>query len=116
MASVSAFVTTRIWNLDQGFDVYYDEIAQQQGDRWAQERFAESVMDDLLDWWKNERDPKKPSFLWAHLYDPHHPHVTHSKATRALKIPTMLRLPIWMIKLIDCINKYLRMHPIPSGS
>ena len=77
VASVSAFVTTRIWNLDQGFDVYYDEIAQQQGDRWAQERFAEAVVDDLLSWWTNERNPDAPSFLWAHLYDPHHPHVTH---------------------------------------
>ena len=77
VASVSAFVTTRIWNLDQGFDQYFDDIAQKQGDRWAQERFAEAVMDDLLTWWKEERNPKEPSFLWAHLYDPHHPHVTH---------------------------------------
>ena len=77
VASVSAFVTTRIWNLDQGFDVYFDDIAQQHGDRWAQERFAESVMEDLLTWWKQDRDPDQPTFLWAHLYDPHHPHVTH---------------------------------------
>ena len=77
VASVSAFVTTRIWNLDQGFDVYYDEIDQKQGDRWAQERVAEAVMDDILNWWTNERNPEAPSFIWAHLYDPHHPHITH---------------------------------------
>ena len=77
MASVSAFVTTRIWNLDQGFDVYYDEIAQQKGDRWAQERFAQPVIDDLLDWWQHQRNPDTPSFIWAHLYDPHYPHITH---------------------------------------
>ena len=77
VASVSAFVTTRIWNLDQGFDVYYDEIAQQQGDRWSQERFAESVMDDILSWWTTDRNPNAPTFIWAHLYDPHYPHVTH---------------------------------------
>ena len=104
VVAVSAFVTTRIWNLDQGFDVYYDEIAQQQGDRWAQERFAVSVMDDLISWWKNDRNPNNPSFLWAHLYDPHHPHVTH-QAMKASQIPTMLKLHIWMIRLIDCIRR-----------
>ena len=41
VASVSAFVTTRIWNLDQGFDVYYDELAQQ--GPLVTERFAERL-------------------------------------------------------------------------
>jgi len=77
VASVSAFVTTSIWNLDQGFDAYFDDIAQQDGGRWSQERFAEAVIDDLLQWWQTKRDPSKPVFMWAHLYDPHHPHVTH---------------------------------------
>jgi arylsulfatase A-like enzyme/tetratricopeptide (TPR) repeat protein len=78
VASVSAFVTTSIWNLDQGFDTYFDDIAQQDGGRWSQERFAESVVDDLLKWWTTERDSHNPVFMWAHFYDPHHPHVTHT--------------------------------------
>lgn len=77
VASVSAFVTTRIWNLHQGFDHYFDEIETQQGGRWAQERVAASVMDDLLSWFDTERESTKPFFMWAHLYDPHHPHIVH---------------------------------------
>ena len=77
VASVSAFVTTRIWNLNQGFDQYFDEIETQQGGRWAQERVAASVMDDLLSWFETERESTKPFFMWAHLYDPHHPHIVH---------------------------------------
>jgi len=79
-ASISAFVTTRIWNLDQGFDAYFDDIDQQKGGRWAQERVAEEVIDDLLQWW-DTRDPAKPTFMWAHLYDPHHPHIVHEEYT-----------------------------------
>ncbi len=77
VASISAFVTTKIWNLDQGFDLYFDEIDEQKGGRWAQERIAEEVIDDLLNWWTTDRNKDKPTFMWAHLYDPHHPHIVH---------------------------------------
>ena len=77
VGSISAFVTTRIWNLHQGFDVYFDDIATQSGGRWAQERPAVDVVDDLIDWWSNQRNIEQPFFMWAHLYDPHHPHVVH---------------------------------------
>lgn len=77
VASVSAFVTTRIWNLHQGFDQYFDAIETQQGGRWAQERVAADVMDDLLSWFNTERNTTSPFFMWAHLYDPHHPHIVH---------------------------------------
>ena len=93
LASVSAFVTTRIWNLNQGFDQYFDEV-KQQGGRWAQERVAASVMDDLLSWFETERESTKPFFMWAHLYDPHHPHIVHPQDTRVFPIPTMPRLLI----------------------
>lgn len=75
-ASVSAFVTTRIWNLDQGFDAYMDTVGAP-GDkdrgRWSQERPANEVVDDALAWLA-KTDPKKPYFLWVHVYDPHHPY------------------------------------------
>lgn len=80
VAAVSAFVTTRIWNLDQGFDQYFDTIAEQDGGRWAQERFAEQVVDDV-EKWLHTKDADKPFFLWTHLYDPHHPHITHEGYT-----------------------------------
>lgn len=77
VASVSAFVTTKIWNLDQGFECYFDDIDQQKGGRWAQERPAEDVIDDLLDWNQSQKKTDKPFFMWVHLYDPHHPHIVH---------------------------------------
>ena len=77
VAAVSAFVTTKVWNLHQGFDYYYDDIEKQHGGRWAQERPAEDVIDDLLEWNQSLKDSSKPFFMWAHLYDPHHPHIIH---------------------------------------
>ena len=71
-ASVSAFVTTRIWQLDQGFDTYFDTLGSSE-QRWSQERSAKSVTDDLISWL--EQAHEDPFFVWAHFYDPHHPHI-----------------------------------------
>ena len=73
-ASVSAFVTTRIWNLDQGFDAYFDDVASRtkQADKWGRERPADEVVDDLIGWLDEDREGA--FFLWAHFYDPHAPY------------------------------------------
>ncbi len=71
-ASVSAFVTTRRWGFDQGFDAYFDEIPTELS-FWQSERPADAVVDDLLAW-KAEQDGLRPQFVWAHLYDPHFPY------------------------------------------
>lgn len=68
-ASVGAFVTTRAWNLDQGFDAYFDAV-QGKG-RWSRERRAEQVVDDALGWVDEQVGPW---FLWVHLYDAHEPY------------------------------------------
>lgn len=74
-AAVSAFVTTSLWNLDQGFDAYYDDVqATRPGSRWARERSADAVVDDLLGWLSAQPDDDAPFFVWAHFYDPHHPY------------------------------------------
>ena len=74
-ASVSAFVTTRVWNLDQGFDTYFDEVQTGLGrGRWGQERPADGVVDDLEGWLTDPEAGQGPFFLWAHFYDAHHPH------------------------------------------
>lgn len=77
-AAISAFVTTRVWNLDQGFDDYYDDVKadrdQQKRGRWAQERPADLVVDDLIGWIDAHKAEDKPFFLWAHFYDPHDPY------------------------------------------
>lgn len=75
MASVSAFVTTSVWNLDQGFDVYSDEIpVAMDKQRWGQERKADAVADDIIQWLSDSPDSDQPFFVWAHFYDPHYPH------------------------------------------
>jgi len=77
-ASVGAFVTTRMWNLNQGFDAYFDTVGRSSGDRWSLERSADAVTDDLLGWL--DEDPGAPFFVWAHYYDPHDPHEPHEAA------------------------------------
>lgn len=73
-AAVSAFVTTKVWNLDQGFDAYFDSVDSGEiGNRWGQERPADQVVDDLTAWIDDVEDA--PFLGWAHFYDPHHPHV-----------------------------------------
>jgi len=77
-ASVSAFVTTRVWNLDQGFQAYFDSVkadkSRQQRGRWAQERPADQVVDDLIGWLDGRPGDDRPFFIWAHFYDPHDPY------------------------------------------
>ena len=72
-ASVSAFVTTRVWGFDQGFDVYMDRGIRSGGNFWHGSRAAEPVIDDALRW-KESRPDGEPLFLWVHLYDPHFPY------------------------------------------
>ncbi len=73
-ASVSAFVTTRIWNLDQGFDTYLDSVeGARVNRRWSRERTAGPTVDDAVAW-LGTLNKDEPFFLWVHLYDAHHPH------------------------------------------
>ena len=70
-ASVSAFVTTAMWNLDQGFDAYFDDVRRSKGSRWEYERPADEVVDDLESWLPTGEEP---FFAWAHFYDAHGPY------------------------------------------
>lgn len=72
-AAVGAFVTTRIWNLDQGFDVFLDEVRSPDSAaaRWARERRAEQVVDDAVAFLGQGSGP---FFLWVHLFDAHAPY------------------------------------------
>lgn len=76
-ASVAAYVTTDVWGLAQGFDVYHDDIGDSLMARrsiWHLERPANEVVDDALEWLDSEERAKdKPFFLWVHVYDPHLP-------------------------------------------
>ena len=73
-AAVTAFVTTRTWGFDQGFDAFFDTIERRKKDSvWQAERRGGEALDELLQW-AEERDPTVPSFSWLHLYDPHFPY------------------------------------------
>jgi choline-sulfatase len=73
-AAVSAFVTTRAWNFDQGFDAYLDDLkGKEKANRWRQERPANETVDDAIVW-LNAQAKDRPTFLWVHLYDPHRPY------------------------------------------
>jgi len=74
-AFVSAFVLDSKWQLDQGFDLYYDNfnLAQFQdvnpGDI---QRRAEDTEIEASHWLEANKDHK--FFAWVHYYDPHEPY------------------------------------------
>src|SRR6266853_5003906 len=74
-AVVSAFVLDRSWGLSRGFDFYDDafsaETFQTKDTGLVDRRAAESVAHAIA-WLK--KTPRRPFFLWLHLYDPHSPY------------------------------------------
>src|SRR5437588_1973805 len=74
-AVVSAFVLDRSWGLARGFDFYDDafsaETFQKKDIGLVDRRAGESVAHTLA--WLKKR-PRRPFFLWLHLYDPHSPY------------------------------------------
>jgi len=80
-AFVGAFVLDSLFNLDQGFDLYDDDVgrdwAKDELERRAEnafgfdERKANLVTSSAGSWLKT-RSPG-PFFLWAHYFDPHQP-------------------------------------------
>jgi len=86
-AFVSAAVLARRYGLDQGFEVYDDDL-------WAEDepalfmirkRPAARTAARALTWldrWK--KDAREPFFLWVHFYDPHEPYELRSVDLAAL--------------------------------
>lgn len=72
-ASVSAFVTTRMWGFNQGFDAYFDALPARASSpvRWALQRPADAVVADATAWLGSGDGPY---FLWVHFYDAHDPY------------------------------------------
>src|SRR5712672_3819162 len=74
-AVVSAFVLDRSWGLGRGFDFYDDAFSAetfQKKDIGLVDRRAEESVAHALAWLK--KTPRRPFFLWLHLYDPHSPY------------------------------------------
>jgi len=74
-AFVGAFVLDRRFGLNQGFEVYDDEIPRdpRAGVSLEAERPGRDVVDRALAWLGKE--DARPFFVWVHLYDAHAPYM-----------------------------------------
>jgi arylsulfatase A-like enzyme/Tfp pilus assembly protein PilF len=74
-AFVSAAVLERRYNLDQGFQVYDDDLSEgrERHPRMVADRPAEFTVQRALAWLDGPDGPDddQPYFLWVHFYDPH---------------------------------------------
>jgi arylsulfatase A-like enzyme/Flp pilus assembly protein TadD len=73
-AFIGAFVLDRRFGLEQGFDVYDDELPDENpvDPFYFAERRAEEVVGRALAFIEAHRQER--FFLWVHVYDPHAPH------------------------------------------
>jgi choline-sulfatase len=74
-AVVSAFVLDRSWGLARGFDFYDDAFSAEtfeKKDAGLVDRRAGESVAHAINWLK--KTPRRPFFLWLHLYDPHSPY------------------------------------------
>jgi len=79
-AVVSAFVLDRSFGLARGFDFYDDAFSAEtflQKDLGLVDRKAGESVSHAIHWlttkWQKQT-PRRPFFLWLHLYDPHSPY------------------------------------------
>ena len=79
-AFIAAFVLDSRYGLDQGFDVYDDEIAPKYRKPGildaSPQRPADAVIDSAEQWLEEHQrsKPDQPFFLWIHLFDAHSPY------------------------------------------
>jgi len=77
-AFVSAFVLDSSFGLDQGFDVYDDEVAgEAETAGTIAERRGELVTRSFVSWIE-KRSSDRPFFAWLHFFDPHLPYAPPS--------------------------------------
>ncbi len=77
--STAAFVGSAVldsrFGLNQGFGTYFDHFdfsGLEEAHLDRMERRGDLVIDEALKWLK--ANPRRPVFLWVHLYDPHDPY------------------------------------------
>ena len=77
-AFVSAFVLDSSFGLEQGFDVYDDEVAGEADTAGTiAERRGELVTRSFVSWLE-KRSSDRPFFAWLHYFDPHLPYAPPS--------------------------------------
>lgn len=81
-AIVASAVLDQSYGLNQGFDLYDDELPTGEGASVALadvQRPADAVVDAALQWLGRADGGTQPWFLWVHLYDPHLPYAAPEK-------------------------------------
>jgi arylsulfatase A-like enzyme/lipopolysaccharide biosynthesis regulator YciM len=70
-AVISAFVLDSRFGLDQGFDLYHDDLTKgmQYSPHMFRERAAELTNEPAVAWLRENTE--QPFFLWVHYFDPH---------------------------------------------
>lgn len=69
---VASFTTSSLFGLDQGFDVFDDDLGNSPGGSRRLHRPGNEVVDRALAWLT--ANGGEPFFLWVHLFDPHTPY------------------------------------------
>jgi arylsulfatase A-like enzyme len=119
-AIASAFVTSRAWNLDQGFATYDDQLTA--ATRWAAAGCRSGRRNDTVDkaiaWLSSARPSDRPFFLWVHFYDAHAPYEPPRPWPNGSPIPTTARSPSSTRSSPDSCPRWTRRRAArgPSGS
>ncbi|MGO8718593.1 MAG: sulfatase-like hydrolase/transferase [Acidobacteriaceae bacterium] len=71
-AFISASVLKKYFGFGQGFTTYDDQMPQTRSGEDAPSRPGNITVDHAIQWLNAQ--PKKPFFLWVHLYDAHRPY------------------------------------------
>ena len=82
-AGIASFPLTSEFGLNQGFDLFEENITGSYEDLYGQRSFPKSrlffderpasrVNEAVFPWLEEHHD--EPFFLWVHYFDPHHPH------------------------------------------
>ena len=74
-AFLGAAVLDSRFGLNQGFDTYFDHFDLARLDETSLDmvkRTGDQVVDNAIEWLK--ANPRRPFFLWVHLYDAHYPY------------------------------------------
>ena len=80
-AVASHFYLASRFGLDQGFELYDEELVVEDTKQSARTITSEGLTNRSLDWLEPRigREDGRPWFLWVHYFDPHHHYLPHEQ-------------------------------------
>ncbi len=77
-AFVASFVLDSRFGLNQGFDLYNDDITHGDSENFGLRAYKDGslIVDSVIEW--SKMADHEPYFCWVHLFDPHKPYHTHT--------------------------------------